>query len=82
MTNADKATLTVLMASNEEFQKMIDSIDKASGSAQKMADTKMNTLEGDIKTLSSAFEALQLEMFEGSGVNRLREFFSGIDGAV
>ena len=35
MTNADKATLTVLMASNEEFQKMIDSIDKASGSAQK-----------------------------------------------
>lgn len=66
------------MASTEDWEKMADAIDKAHGKADEMSKIKMDTLEGDVKTLGSAFEALQLELFEGSGGSGLREFTQGL----
>ena len=88
MSDADKATITsmlsgqegmaawlsVLMASNEDWEHMADAIDKAHGKADEMSKVKMDTLEGDVKTLGSAFEALQLEIFSGNGGDGLRGF--------
>ena len=92
MTDADKATITsmlsgqegmaawlsVLMAAEDDWQKMAVAIDNAHGKAEEMSKTKMNTLEGDVRTLSSAFEALQLEIFEGGGGAGLRAFTQGL----
>ena len=92
MSDADKATLTsmlavqegmaawlsVLMASEEDFNKLVAQIEAANGKAKEMADIKMDTLEGDVKTLVSAFEALQLEIFEGDAGNGLRAFTQGL----
>ena len=62
--------LSVFLASQEDWEKMADAIDNAHGKAQEMADIKMDAL----KTLSSAFEALQLEIFTGDGSKGLRAF--------
>ncbi len=92
MSDADKATITsmlagqegmaawlsVLMASTEDWEKMADAIDKAHGKAEEMSKIKMDTLQGDVQTLGSAFEALQLEIFTGEGGNGLRSFVQGL----
>ena len=92
MTDSDKATmasmlsgqegmaawLSVLMASTEDWEAMAAAIDNAHGKADEMSKIKMDTLEGDVKTLGSAFEALQLELFTGNGSSGLREFTQGL----
>lgn len=66
------------MASTEDWEKMAEAIDNAHGKADEMSKIKMDTLEGDVKTLGSAFEALQLELFTGNGSSGLREFTQGL----
>ena len=92
MTDADKATITsmlagqegmaawlsVLMASTEDWNKMADAIDNAHGKAEEMSKIKMNTLKGDVDALGAAFEALQLEIFTGQGGSGLRAFVQGV----
>ena len=95
MSDADKATLTtmmsgqealagwlsVLMASNEEWDKMIGKIDDATGEAQRMSNVKMDTMKGDLDSLSSAWESLQLTFMggeDGKGSSGLRSFIRAV----
>ena len=101
MSDADKATITsmmagqeamsawlsVLMASNEDWEHMADAIDKAHGKADEMSKIKMDTLEGDVKTLGSAWEALQLTLIggedgQGAAASGLRSFVQGLTDDV
>lgn len=88
MSDQDKATMTTMLAGQEglaawlsvllaaegDVDKLTKAIDGASGKAQEMADIKMYTLDGSIKSLGSAWEALQLELFEGQGGAGIRNF--------
>lgn len=92
MSDADKATLTsmltgqegmaawlsVLMASKNDWELMAKNMDEANGAAEAMKNIKMDTLQGDIATLQSAWEALQLTMFEGKGSDGLRSFVQAV----
>ena len=48
--------LAAITASDEDFNKLTNAIDNSAGAAEKMAKIKMDTLEGDVKTLGSAWE--------------------------
>lgn len=49
----------------EAFDKLADSIDKGAGSAAKMAEANLKTLQGQLKILGSAFEELKITVGEG-----------------
>lgn len=60
---ADLASANALLAnSGERFDELSGYIDEAQGSAQAMADTQLDNLEGDITFLKSAFEGLQIQI--------------------
>ena len=75
--------LSVLMASEKDWKSLADNIDNADGAADKMSKIKMDTLEGDIKTLGSAWEAFQLELMggedgKGAAASGLRSLLQGL----
>ena len=65
--------LALITADDKTWNKKISEIQNAHGRAGEMAEVKMDTLEGDLKTLGSAFEAFQLELMTGSGAEGLRK---------
>ncbi|EOS64580.1 phage tail tape measure protein [Oscillibacter sp. 1-3] len=52
--------LAIVNASDEDFQKLSDSINNARGSAEQMAAIKLDNLDGDITLLKSALDGLQI----------------------
>lgn len=54
----------IVNASEEEWNTLANSIDSANGAAMGMYDTMTNNLQGSMIQLSSAFEALKLELGE------------------
>lgn len=60
MKTAMGGLLTLINTSEEDFQKLASSIDNATGSAERMADTKMDNLYGDIEKLKSTLEETQI----------------------
>lgn len=54
--------LAIVMASDEDFNKLTDSIDNCNGSAEQMAETMVDNLGGDIKLLKSALETLAISI--------------------
>lgn len=54
----------IVNASEEEWNALTNSIDNANGAAMGMYDTMNNNLQGSMIQLSSAFEALKLELGE------------------
>ena len=70
--------LALITADDETWNKKIAAIQNAHGRVGEMAEVKMDTLEGDLKTLGSAFEAFQLELMTGSGAEGLRSFTQGL----
>ena len=51
---------SVVGATEKDFNKLTEAIYNSDGSAQKMADTMGNNLEGKLKNLESAFEGVQI----------------------
>ena len=70
--------LALMTSDDETWNKKIAAIQNAHGRAGEMAEVKMDTLEGDLKTLGSAFEAFQLEIMTGKGAEGLRSFTQGL----
>lgn len=78
MTEAEKASyaamlagqegmsglLAIVNATDEDFQKLSDSISAAGGTAQEMADKQLDTLEGKITLFKSAIEGLAISFGE------------------
>lgn len=59
----DMAAINALLGTtSERYDELAGQIDNAAGSAQKMADTQLDNLEGDITLLKSAFEGLQIQV--------------------
>ena len=56
--------LAIVNASDADFNKLSDAIGNADGSAQQMADTMLNNLEGQITLLKSALEGLAIQFGE------------------
>lgn len=56
--------LAIVNASDKDFSTLVKNIDNADGSAQKMADTMQNNLQGQITILKSGLEGLGIEIYE------------------
>jgi len=56
--------LAVINASDEDFEKLAGSIKDCNGSAEKMAQMKLDNMNGQITLMKSAFDALQEELGE------------------
>lgn len=52
--------LAMINASDEDFQSLTEKINNCSGAAQKMADTKLDNLQGDVTLLDSATDGLKM----------------------
>lgn len=75
--------LAIVNASESDFAKLAGAIDHADGAAKKMAELKNNNLAGDLKALSSAWEALQLKIMKSSGAaSGLRSLAQSFKGLV
>ena len=74
--------LAIVNASEADFDKLAASIDNAEGAAGNMAKTVNDNLKGDLKSLSSVWESVQLEFMSGKGADGLREFVQGVKDDV
>lgn len=75
--------LAIMNASESDFEKVANAIDHADGSASRMAKQRNENLAGDLKALSSAWEALQLKIMKDSGAaSGLRSLTQDIKGLV
>ena len=74
--------LAIVNASEADFDKLTTSIDNAEGAAGNMAKTVNDNLKGDLKSLSSVWESVQLEFMSGKGADGLREFVQGVKDDV
>lgn len=54
--------LAIVNASEEDFNKLSDSINNSAGAAERMAAIKLDNLEGDITLLKSATDGLQIAL--------------------
>lgn len=52
--------LAILNATDEDYKKLSDSINNCAGSAQKMANIKLDNLQGDVTLLNSAADGLKM----------------------
>ena len=62
--NAMSGLLAIVNASDEDFDKLTQSIYNAEGAAAEMANTKMDTFEGSLKYLQSAAEGVKIALGE------------------
>ena len=58
--------LAIVNASEADFEKLTGAITDCDGAAERMAETRMDNLAGDVKILQSAFEGLQLAVSESA----------------
>lgn len=56
--------LAIVNASDDDFNKLTNSINNCEGAAQKMAETKLDNLQGQITILKSATESLGIEFYQ------------------
>lgn len=56
--------LAIINASDEDFEKLAGSIKECNGSAEEMAQIKLDNMNGQITLMKSAFDALQVELGE------------------
>lgn len=56
--------LAIINASDEDFNKLANSIDNADGTAQKMAETLNDNLKGKVTIMKSALEGLGITIYE------------------
>lgn len=63
-TRSFNGLLAVINASDSEYAKMADSINNCSGAASRMAEIRMDNVQGQITKMNSAFEALQNSLGE------------------
>ena len=55
--------LSIVSASEEDFNKLINAVDNATGATEQMADTMSDNAEGDVMRLSSAINVLETDFW-------------------
>lgn len=73
--------LAIVNATDEDFQKLTDSINNAGGTAKEMAETQLDTLEGSLTILKSALEGLALSFGEVL-IPMLTDFVRWLTGVI
>lgn len=63
-----QTSLLVLSKSGDAVNELANALEKAGGAAQKMADEQLNSLQGEITLLSSAWDGFILSLNSGDGV--------------
>ena len=66
-TEGSAGFLGMMNESQEKWDQIKDSIDNASGSAERMAKIRMDNLSGSITLLGSAWESLSIKIMKGTG---------------
>lgn len=61
-TEAMKGFLALMNTADEDFERLAGNIDKSAGATDRMAETMANNLSGDLKSLESASESVQLSL--------------------
>ncbi|MCM1245909.1 MAG: phage tail tape measure protein [Roseburia sp.] len=56
--------LAIVNASEKDYKKLTNSINNASGAAKRMADVRMDNLQGDVTIFQSALEGKGIELYE------------------
>ena len=74
--------LSMITASDEDYQKKKDVIYNSQGAADEMAKKRADTLAGDLEILKSAWDDFQIEIMSGSGASGLRNFIQGLSKDV
>lgn len=59
-TEAMSGFLAIVNSSDEDFNKLATAIDNSAGAAERMAEIKLDNLQGSLTLLSSAFDGLKL----------------------
>lgn len=70
--------LAIINASDADFAKMIDAMYNAMGAAKEAEKVMNDNLAGDLKSLGSAWESVQISLMEGPASSGLREFVQGV----
>ena len=73
--------LTLMNMSDEEAQKLTKSIQNATGAAQGMADTRLDSLSGEVTKLTSAFDILKITVYD-EAKGPMREIVHWITEAI
>lgn len=76
-----KSVEALLGTQAQRWDEVAGAIDNAAGAAQKMADTQLDNLQGDVTLFQSALEGLQIELFHGVEP-AFRAFVSTVTGGV
>lgn len=56
--------LSIVNASDKDYEKLTNSINNASGAAKRMADIRLDNLQGDVTIFGSALEGKGIELYE------------------
>lgn len=73
-----QTSLLILSKSKDGINELAKALDNAGGSAQKMADEQLNSLEGQLTLLSSAWDGFILSFQKGEGI--FSSFFKVVIG--
>ncbi len=66
--------LNMVNAGESDFNKLTDAINDSNGAAEEMAKIRNDNLAGDLKSLASVWESLQIMLMEGKASEDLRSF--------
>lgn len=72
-TRAQSGLLAILNASQEDYDKLTESINNADGAAKKMSETRLDNLSGDITLFQSAVDGLKISLGERISNSWLRD---------
>lgn len=83
-----KSVQALLAGAGEEFDNLAAAIENSGGAMQNMADVQMDNLQGDVTTMQSALEGLQIAIFEKmegpmrSATQTITGLVSGLQGLI
>lgn len=64
-TEASSGWLSIINASDEDFEKLTQAVNNSEGAAKKMAETMQDNLKGDLEELGGALETVGLQAYDG-----------------
>ena len=74
--------LAIVNASEEDYNKLAESISKADGAAERMSDTMLDNLSGDITLFQSAMDGLKLSLGERMSNSWLRDIVQWLTAQI
>lgn len=79
---AQKGLMAILNASEEDYNKLADSINNADGAAKKMSDIQLDNLSGDITLFQSAVDGLKISLGGRLTNTWLRDIVQGLTNQI